>query len=131
MEVQLRLTTPPGKATSTNKTIGWIIMPTGSKWTPFINSNDSVILYNIECNIHQALELQKNIHRYQSLMTGVLNNKIFLKMIRKKATTEQIIELKDMLLNQTTIEIIKEADLKEQDEYTNNWFKKIKEKVIN
>lgn len=109
MKATLQIQTPDGYASKVHKYISWIILPKFHQLKNHeLNKENNKVTYNIETDIKGLLELQKNVIRYQQLTTGVLNNKLFLKAIKNKATPQQIDALKEMLNTQTKIELIKE-----------------------
>jgi len=106
MKIKVRIRTISGKATSVEKKIRPFIL--GLRKPKIhqvkINKADNEILWTIEDDIRKIMKVQKNVMKFDGVMKLVLGNKLF----KKKVKPEQRKELEDMLLNHTSVEIIKE-----------------------
>ena len=68
-----------------------------------INKADNKIIWTVEDDVRRINKIHFNVLRFDSIMQRVLGNK----MLMKKVKPEQLKELKDMLMNHTKVEVIK------------------------
>lgn len=111
MRLKIRIQTPKGQAQATEKKLrGWIlgISPHGKVETES-NPEDNQIIWTIETDIKHAMSIQRNVIRYDQLISGIFQNKLLQRVIRARVPQAQQKELEDMLKNQTRIEIIKDG----------------------
>ena len=117
MEIKLKIKTPPGQAqASMNKLRPFLLGLTKTK-EAYVNKDDSQIVWVIDTDIKRALSIQANASRFDFVMKNMLGNKHIQKMCNK----EDLPKLKDMLTNQTKVEVIKKASLEDMD-YSNKTF---------
>lgn len=132
MKLKIQIKTPKGRATSTEKKLRPFLLGISRKdvksCETYVSEEDNTIIWDIEATIKKCLKIQKNVSRFDFLITGILENKRMKKRIRSKLTEEQETELKDMLVNHTSCEVIKEATLQEMVEENKTWWEKVKEK---
>ena len=108
MELKIRIKTPKGAATGTEKKVrGWLL-PVGV--TPIINTNadDSEIIWTVITDVRRAFKIQRNVTRFEFVVEKIIGNRIFKKFAHKKVGDKGITELENMLYEQTKVEIIKD-----------------------
>jgi len=113
MKIKIKLTTPKGEAPITEKRLRkWILGKTKATNT-YVNKEGSELFWEIETSVKRVFEINKNVLRYESLIKSMFENKLMKKTLRKKLSEDDQKELEDMLLNQTSVEVIKEATAQE------------------
>jgi hypothetical protein len=108
--------TPNGQAQATEKKIRNFLLGINRKniaIETYSNDADNTIFWNITADVRTILKIQRNVWTYDKLITSIFSHKLMNKVIVNKIPKEQQEELREMLLNQTSVEIIKEADEKE------------------
>lgn len=132
MEVKIRIQTVPGEANKVQKRmIKFFKLGNVKNSEVFINDNDSEILWVVEDSFRKIMGIQQRVLMWDQLMTQVLDNKYLKKIAKKKLSDEDMANLKDMLENQTNVEIIKPATEKETIKIlqkNDSWWEKIKHK---
>jgi|TARA_R100000501_G_C2600176_1_gene97480 hypothetical protein len=105
MKLKIKITTIKGRAKKTEKKIRPFILgvrkPKVHKVR--INKADNKIIWTVEDDVRRINKIHFNVLRFDSIMQRVLGNK----MLMKKVKPEQLKELKDMLMNHTKVEVIK------------------------
>ena len=91
----------------------------------YVNADDSEFIWEIEGPVKDILRINKNASRFDTVMRQVLDNKLMKKTIRKKLSAEDEAQLKDLLADQTRIEIIKEAEAQELVEANTTWWQRM------
>ncbi len=132
MELKIEVKTPPGMAHTTlpylkDYIIG--IVRFGLKRVEAYTNEDTTddrIYIDIDATIRRCLKVQANVVRYHTIMEAVITNKQVLR--KAKLSKEDEAKLKDMLSNQTTVEIMKKVSQEEIDEFNKTRWQKIKEK---
>jgi len=71
-----------------------------------VEVKDNCILWTVKTNLSGALNIQKRLAMYESLVSGMFHNKLLQKAIGAKFTPEQRKEVEDLLINHTEISII-------------------------
>jgi hypothetical protein len=117
MQVKIIVKTPKGQAIATEKKIRNFLLGINKKRyieiKTYCNDADDTIFWEVTADVRTILKIQRNVWTYDKLITGIFTHKLMNKVIVNKIPKEQQEQLKEMLLNQTSIEIIKEADEKE------------------
>jgi hypothetical protein len=124
MEVKIMIRTPKGQAKGTEKKFRYFIPIGGIIKETLINDEDSEMIWVIDAPYRKVLEIQKRVNWYSHSVGAVMGNKKFKKLVNE----DQKEELEDMLNNQTSIEIIKEATANEIVEANKTWWQRVKEK---
>lgn len=124
MEIKVRIKTPNGQATKTYKKIKPFMRLDTCEHEAYTNEEDNEMMWIIRGDIRRVMKIQRNIGVFHNIMTKVMDNKQIKGIIRK----EDYNDLKDMLEDNTSIEIIKAAEEKELSDYNKTWIQKIKEK---
>lgn len=94
----------------------------------YVNDDNNQIVWNIDGHIRDCMSIQRNVNMFDSFMKKILSNKMVQKAGLRDLTPEQMKEFKDMIKNQTSVEIVKNATAEELDEYNKTWWQRIKEK---
>lgn len=112
MKLQIRIKTPKGRATKTEKIITPLILGVRKlKNEKFrTNKDDSIIIWEFECDLSRAVKINKSVALYDKLINMVFNNKIMKRGIKKKFGDEGLDEVEFMLKKQTNIKVLKEGD---------------------
>ena len=128
MELKIKVTTPKGQAKATEKKLRPFLLggrKINAVWT---NEDDNEIYWEIHTDIRNAMKIQRNVSMYDSTIKSIFEHKLVKKMSEKKLSLEDNAQLKDMLANQTSIEIIKASTAEELIEDNKTFWQKIKEK---
>ena len=115
MQVKIMVKTPKGQAQATEKKIRNFLLGINRKniaLETYADDEDSTIFWNVTADVRTILKIQRNVWTYDKIITSIFNHKLMNKVIVNKIPKEQQEELRDMLLNHTSIEIIKDADEK-------------------
>ena len=129
MRTLIKVKTPKGNATSTNKKLRTFIVGIGRTKiirSIYISHDDDEFIWEIECSVKRYIKISKNILMYDNLVTTVFNNPLLKKTVKRVITKEQQEELNDMLQNQTTIEIVKHPTTEELHAQYDTWWEKVK-----
>lgn len=130
MEVKIIIKTPKGCATASQKKLKLILLPLLSKRVmvkeAYVNEEDSRVIWVVEGHLREILKINRNLSRFDQVIKLMFSNKIMRKVTEYKVPKEQLKELKEMLDNQTTVEIIKEATAQEIVEGNMTRWEKIK-----
>lgn len=113
MELKIKITTPKGQAKATEKRLRFFILNKKDIHRVWTNEEDNEIYWEVHCDVRRAMKIQRNVAAYEHMIETVMHHKQFKKHGEKRLSKEDQAELKDMLENQTTIEIIKTATAEE------------------
>lgn len=134
MQIKAIIKTPKGHATKTQTTLQNVIF--GKLWRrydqfeSFVNDDDSECAWEVTVkNYNDFVRISRNLAMYDTMVKRILSSKRVQKEAAKNFTPEDMQRLKDMLTNQTSIEIIKEATAAQMDEYHKPFWQKIKERM--
>jgi len=92
----------------------------------YVNGDNSTFIWEIEGPIKDVLRINKNVSRFDNVMKTVLDHKLMKRSIRKKLSDVDEQELKDLLSEHTTVEIIKNATAEELVEHNITWWQRMK-----
>lgn len=108
MERQIQIKTPKGYATKIEGKIRFFLLGNkAQKLQVQKNKDDSVINWLIEGDPRKLNKIIRNVALYDTIMSRLLEHKITKKAIKKQLDLEGQAELQEMLMNQTSVEIIK------------------------
>lgn len=127
MKLKIHIRTPKGQATGTEKKLRPFILGKKKAHQLWVNKDDNQIVWEIEGTVRECLKINKNVARFDFITRKVFDSKMLKKTLRKKLEPGQEEELKDMLLNQTSVEVVKEATAQEMVEANKTWWEKVKE----
>ena len=128
MKTKIIIKTPAGQAAGTMKKIKPLIIGFKKvKIETYVNDNDDEMVWDIEGSVRDIISINKNVSMFDSLIKTIFNNKMVQKKAAKHLTEEDQKKLKDMLLNQTTCEVIKEATAQELVEANKTRWQRMKE----
>lgn len=127
MITRIKIKTPKGQARKTAKKLKWFLLGSGVKHKAYYNKEDNEIYWEIEAPVKKILNINRNVFYFDQMMRGVLDHKLVKRAFREKLTPDQEEELRSMLLNQTQLEIIKEATAQEIIEHNKSFWQRIKE----
>jgi len=128
MIVKILIRTPKGRARSAEKKLRPVLLGIKTVKEMYTNKDDNEILWIIEGTPRKIEKITNKVSQFRFLMQALLDNKLVKKTIRKKLSKESEDELLDMLINQTDIEVVKEATARELEKDSQSIFSKIKEK---
>jgi len=128
MKIKIIIKTPKGQATGTEKKLRPFIIGKKANHQIFTTPEDNQILWELETDIRHALKIQRNVTAYDSMIKGMFSHKLMKKLSDKQLSPEDKKQLEEMLINQTSVEIIKESDAMELVEGTKTFWEKLKEK---
>jgi hypothetical protein len=105
MKAKVTIKTAVGYAESVHKQIEPFLMglrkPKG--YTYEFNDDKSQIVWHLEDNERRILKIARNVNMYDVMVKGIMNHRLFRKVIDKKLEPNQKAELEDLLKNQTKI----------------------------
>lgn len=113
MQIKVLIKTPKGNAKATEKKIRPFLVKSKEIHETRVNKADNQIVWTIDCTVKRALKIQKNVAYFDTIMKGVMNNKTLKKAVRSKLSDQDEKELNNMLSEQTSVKIIKQADAEE------------------
>lgn len=125
MRIKIRIQTPKGHAAKTEKRIKPFIFGFQKAHAIYVNKDDSEIYWEVEGQPRKVMKIIKKVYRFDTVVQSVMKHK----QVQKRLNVEQKKELKDMLENHTTCEIIKEATLQEIHDGKTFW-ERVKEKFV-
>lgn len=112
MELKISIKTPKGYAKSTEfKLRPWLIGRNGKLHKIMTNAEDNQILWIVDAEPRRYSKIIKNVSMYGTMIKGIMNNKLLRRAA--KLSKEGQAELDDMLMQQTTVDIIRENELQE------------------
>ena len=130
MKVLVKITTPPGEALRTSKRLNSMLMPRRVKYISWTNDADDQVFWEIEGQPRDILKVNKNVAYYDSIMRNVFETKTLQRQVHKLSEEDQK-TLKEMLINQTTLEVIKVSKIEEKEVNEKlTWWDKVKEKFV-
>lgn len=119
MEIQIKIKTPKGQATKVEQKIRFFILGNRIQQIKTIgNKEDDTIIWQINADPRKTNKILRNVALYDTIMEKMLTHKRVKKTINKQLDLEGQEELRNMLINQTTVTVIKghKPDLKKQEE---------------
>ena len=126
-KTKIKITTPKNQAKATEKKIRkFIIGFKKVKVDTYTNDDDNELYWEVEGSVRDILKINRNVFYFTQMIQGVLDNKLMKRTMRKKLSPEDEEQLKNMLLNQTSCEIIKEATAEEMVEGTMSFWDRMK-----
>lgn len=133
MKVKIEIRTPKGNARDTERKIMPILIGELTKKKinieSYSNEEDDTIYWDIEGEARAIFKIIKNVYMYDHVIKNVFENKLMVKTIRQKLLKkEDEAILKEMLKNQTKVNIIKEATAAEMVEMNKTFWQRMKEK---
>lgn len=129
MELKIKIQTPKGQATGTEKKFRPFIIGSKKKiHKTYVSPEDDIIIWDVNASIKETMRITKNLAMFDRFIHKTLDSKVMKKTLRKKLTPEGEKELTEMLMNHTNIEIIKKATAEEIVENNKTWWQKMKEK---
>jgi len=130
MELKILVRTPKGQAKGTQKKLQPFLLGIRKIKETYVNDEDSEMVWLVETTPRDMIKISRNVALYANLIQMIFQNKTMQKFIGSKISNiskEQQAELKDMLENQTTVEIVKNATAQEMVEANKTWWQKVKE----
>lgn len=126
MEIKILIKTPKGAATKTERKLRAFLVGKDNKYlkNTYINEDDNELVWEMEGPVRRMMKMNKTVARFDTLMKGVLKSKAFNLMVKK----EQREELKDMLLNHTTVDVVTKEDSELLDDTGESWWGRVKKK---
>jgi DNA primase len=129
MTTLIQIKTPKGLATRTAQQLKpFIIGAFYNKHKTWTSPEDDVIYWEVEDELKKIMNINANLSRFDTLIKGIFENKQIQKLTGQQISKEQITELKEMLANQTSIEIIKKQTREETTTEGTTWWQTIKQK---
>ena len=134
MEAKILIKTPKGQAIKTEKKLRkWIVKDKSMIHETYASPEDDQIVWVIRGNIRKVMGVCKRVSIFEWTMKTAFNSGAVRKHLKReglKKEREMLGEVKEMLTDQTTVEIIKQATAEELDEYGKSWWQRIKERFI-
>ena len=130
MELKVSIRTPSGQASGTEKKLRpFVIGRSLGKRTvldTYTSPNDDEIIWVVETDIRNALKIQRNVAMFDKFIKGTMDNKLVKKLLNKELSKKDSKELENMLVNHTSVEVIKKATQEEKDEHQTSWWERVK-----
>jgi len=110
MRIRIEIRTPVGYAASTSKKLQPFILGAKKiqKHEVFANKADNKIIWIIDAEIRQCLEIQKNVQLFDKATSTILKSRVVQGLAKLSKEDKQ--QLDDMLEKQTKIRVIKHYD---------------------
>ena len=109
MILKIRIRTPKGHATKLSKKLQpYILGLTQSPKTVQVNKADDQLIWTYEGDTRRCSKIMRNVMVFDKLITMTLDAPLMKKFVRKHLSDDGEKELQQMLLKQTTVDIIKE-----------------------
>lgn len=125
MKIRIEIKTPPGQATGTEKKLRLFLLGRMDKpQETYVSPADDCFYWEVDVSIKRALDIQKNVGRFQNLTNWVLEQK----MLKKAADKESDIKELQEMFKQTQVRIIKQATADEIVEANKTFWQRMKEK---
>lgn len=108
MKIQVNVKTPPGQANATHKKLRPFLIGIPRKRVECevaINQTDDLIVWTVDAPIRDCMRIQKNVTRYDMIISAIFNNKKFKKYVLGKLGPEDQAQLRYMLTNQTEVSV--------------------------
>ena len=96
----------------------------------FISPGDDEVAWEVEGDPRCVIKMKNNIAKFDMMMGWALKSKMVRKMAMSNLSNDELQALDDMLMRQTTIEIIHEATAEELVEANKSFWQRIKDKWI-
>jgi len=128
MEYRIKVRTPKGQATKAEKKLKLLITGGAKPKETFVNEQDDTLVLVMDTDVRKMMKVTKNVAKYETFVKGLLDNRLTKKAFRKHLNEEQETDLKEMLLTQTTIDIITPATAAEIQEADKSWWQRVKSK---
>ena len=128
MKIKIRIRTPKGQARKAEKRLRPWLLGLKSRHATYVNEEDNELYWEVEDNVRKCLKIQRNVNLYEQVVKTVLDNKAVKKTLRGKLSDEQEADLKDMLMNQTKVDVLKEASAKEIVDFDKTFWERVKER---
>lgn len=130
MKIKIRIRTPKGEASKTEKRITPLIIGFNKKdliIDSYTNADDNEIFWEVEGPIRRVMKISRNVNRFDFVIGRMLDSKAVKKTVRKHLEPGQEEELEDMLRHHTSCEIIREATAEELADSQKSWWQRVKE----
>ena len=127
MEIKIQIKTPAGEAEKTEKRIKPFLLGKTKLKESYINSDSSQLIWVIEAPVRKVLSIQRNVSRFETTISSILQSKAVKKTIVKHLNNKDQHSLKKMLTDQTEVTILKVATAEELVEANKTFWQKIKE----
>jgi len=128
MKVKIRIQTPKGHASKTEKRLRPFLLGKKKAHAIYVNDDDTELYWEIEGTPRELLKIQTNVARFDTLVKMMMNTKSVRKAIRAKLSTDDQEQLRKMLYDQTSVEVLKEATAQEMTESGQSFWDRVKSK---
>jgi hypothetical protein len=127
MQVVFKVKTPKGQAQGTNDKIKKFIIGFNKvKVETYVNDENSEIVWMVTGQLKYVMRVQANIARFDALIKNIFEHNLMKKFTGEKLSKEDVEELREMLENQTSVEIVRKATQEERDEYSSTWLDRVR-----
>jgi uncharacterized metal-binding protein len=130
MEAKILIRTPKGQATGTKEKLRKII---GIHKSAEVHTNkktgDNEILWIVKGDTRRVMKAIDNTYKFNAMMNMVLNNHAVKKLVNRLLKEKDAEELYTMLTQQTEVEVIKEAQIKDLTKNKKGVFYKIRKRL--
>lgn len=132
MKAKIIIKTPTGQAVKAESNLRKLLIGQNKfdKTQTYVNEEENQIAWEVEGDARNVMKLLTNVNKFDVMMSQLLNSKFIRKAAMSRYSKAEIEALDDMLLNQTKIEIIKEATAAELVEVNKTFWQRIKDQWI-
>lgn len=123
MELKIKIKTPKGHAKVTSERLDFRKFILGFRTKTkesYVNKDNSEIVWVLDVPVRKAISIQRRIASYGVMLKAVLGNPVVKKVMQPGQEKEL-----DLLLQETKIEVIKNATAQELVEANTTWWDKI------
>jgi len=105
MRIKIRVRTPKGQAAKTEKRLRKFILGMKKADKTWAEEDDSAFYWEYEGNIRKCKKIERNVAKFDMVMQMLLSNR-FVKGAARKLSKDDQKQLKDMLIDQTSVEVV-------------------------
>ena len=128
VKIRILIKTPPGHAKDVEQSLRpWLLQLKRPDITAF-NEDESEIGWIIQCTPKEFVRIRAGVNMFHKVMKDTLNNPLVKHFgINKLKSEQEKQQFKDMINNQTEVEIISEATAQELAENSKSVFARLKD----
>ena len=128
MEIKVQIKTPPGNANGVEKKLRGFLLGGNKPKEIYTNEDNSELYWVIEGPSRKIMKINKNVAMYDIIISNLLQNKYIKKYAYPRLKEDELKKLKDMLSNQTTVSVVKNATAEEMVEENTTFWDRVRKK---
>jgi len=130
MEVLVEIKTPDGEALNVSRRLSGHLLPRRVKYTTYTNAANNIIYWEITGQVRDILKINKNVAAYETIMRGALDTSMVKKQIGKSLSVEDQNALREMLIDQTKLTIVRQSTIESDVSTGLSWWERTKLKLF-